>query len=73
MRRAEVEARVAAGTMNLKAEVEALERLALVAALQRADGNAAEAARFLGEVGRGSAKDPGGTVRTMMKRLGVKR
>ena len=73
VRRAEVEARVAAGTMNLKAEVEALERLALVAALQRADGNAAEAARFLGEVGRGSAKDPGGTVRTMMKRLGVKR
>ncbi|MFP2895510.1 hypothetical protein [Corallococcus sp. 4LFB] len=48
-----------------------LERLALQAALRRADGNAAEAARLLGEVGRGAAKDPGGTVRTMMKRLGV--
>ncbi|WP_158623237.1 sigma 54-interacting transcriptional regulator [Corallococcus sp. CA053C] len=67
----EVERRVASGTMNLRAELERLERLALQAALRRADGNAAEAARLLGEVGRGTAKDPGGTVRTMMKRLGV--
>ncbi|NOK16350.1 sigma 54-interacting transcriptional regulator [Corallococcus carmarthensis] len=67
----EVERRVASGTMNLRAERERLERLALQAALRRADGNAAEAARLLGEVGRGTAKDPGGTVRTMMKRLGV--
>jgi DNA-binding NtrC family response regulator len=67
----EVSARVAAGTMNLKVERERLERLALAAALSRAGGHAAAAARLLGEVGRGSAKDPGGTVRTMMKRLGL--
>jgi transcriptional regulator with GAF, ATPase, and Fis domain len=66
-----IAARVASGTMNLKAELERFERLALVAALRHAQGNAAEAARLLGEVGRGAAKDPGGTVRTMMKRLGV--
>ena len=30
------------------------------------------ASNVLGEVGRGSAKDPGGTVRTMMKRLGLR-
>ena len=48
-------------------------RLALEAALRRTGGNAAEAARVLGEVGRGAAKDPGGTVRTMMKRLGLGR
>jgi transcriptional regulator with GAF, ATPase, and Fis domain len=64
--------RVLSGTMNLKLELERLERIALTAALQSAGGNAAEAARLLGEVGRGAAKDPGGTVRTMMKRLGVK-
>jgi DNA-binding protein Fis len=58
--------------MNLKLELERLERLALGAALQHASGNAAEAARLLGEVGRGTARDPGGTVRTMMKRLGMK-
>ena len=57
--------------MNLKAELEQLERVALVAALQHAGGNAAEAARLLGEVGRGASKDPGGTVRSMIKRLGV--
>lgn len=67
----EVERRVASGTMNLRAELERLERLALQAALRRAGGNASEAARLLGEVGRGRAKDPGGTVRTMMKRLGA--
>jgi two-component system NtrC family response regulator len=68
---AAVTAKVAQGTMNLKAELEQLERLALIAALQHAGGNAAEAARLLGEVGRGAAKDPGGTVRSMIKRLGV--
>ncbi|QSQ24303.1 sigma-54-dependent Fis family transcriptional regulator [Pyxidicoccus parkwayensis] len=67
----EVERRVASGTMNLRAELERMERMALQAALRRAGGNAAEAARLLGEVGRGTAKDPGGTVRTMMKRLGL--
>jgi transcriptional regulator with PAS, ATPase and Fis domain len=69
---ASVTARVTSGSMNLKLELEGLERLALTAALQHASGNAAEAARLLGEVGRGTARDPGGTVRTMMKRLGVK-
>jgi DNA-binding NtrC family response regulator len=66
-----VEARVAAGTMNLKVELEGLERVALDVALSKAHGSAAEAARLLGEVGRGAAKDPGGTVRVMMKRLGL--
>ncbi len=66
-----IEARIAEGSMDLSAAVEELERVALSAALRRANGNAAEAARLLGRVGRGQAKDPGGTVRTMMKRLGV--
>jgi len=64
--------RVADGTMNLRREIEALEKLALSEALRRSGGNAAEAARLLGEVGRGEAKDPGGTVRTMAKRLGLR-
>lgn len=64
-------AKVARGEMNLKAELEHLEHLALAAALQHGGGNAAEAARLLGEVGRGAVKEPGGTVRTMMRRLGV--
>ena len=68
---AAVESRIAAGVMNLRREVERLERVAVKAAMRRADGNAAEAARLLGEVGRGAAKDPGGTLRTMMKRLGM--
>ena len=64
-----LETRIASGAFNLRREVERLERRALELALRRANGNAAEAARLLGEVGRGAAKDPGGTVRTMMKRL----
>jgi hypothetical protein len=47
------------------------ERAALLLALERSGGNAAEAARLLGDVGRGVAKDPGGTVRSMIKRLGL--
>ncbi len=66
-----VEQKLAEGSMNLKAEIEALERVAVEAALKRAGGSAAEAARMLGEVGRGTAKDPGGTLRVMMKRLGL--
>jgi len=66
---ANLEARLASGSFNLRREVEKLERRALELALRRSQGNAAEAARLLGEVGRGTAKDPGGTVRTMMKRL----
>ncbi len=66
---ATLQARLAAGGFNLRREVESLERRALELALRHTHGNAAEAARLLGEVGRGAAKDPGGTVRTMMKRL----
>jgi len=61
--------RIARGTMNLKDEVAALERLALEEALVRTGGNAARAAQLLGAVGRGAARDPGGTVRAMMRRL----
>jgi two-component system NtrC family response regulator len=70
---AALEQRLATGDFNLKQEIEALERSALTAALRRAQDNAAEAARLLDEVDRGSAKDPGGTVRTMIRRLGVAR
>jgi transcriptional regulator with GAF, ATPase, and Fis domain len=65
--------RLDGGGFNLRQEVERLERLALSAALERAQGNATRAARLLGEVGRGSSRDPGGTVRAMMRRLGVER
>jgi transcriptional regulator with GAF, ATPase, and Fis domain len=67
--RAEVARRVRLGAMNLRQEVEALERAALEEALKIAGGNAAAAARLLGSVGRGAARDPGGTVRAMMRRL----
>ena len=67
----EIARRVAEGSRNLKVELEALERVALTEALRRSGGNSAEAARLLGEVGRGKARDPGGTVRTMIKRLGI--
>ena len=58
------------GTMSLRDEVTALQRAAIEEALSRTRGNAAQAARLLGEVGRGVARDPGGTVRAMMRRLG---
>jgi transcriptional regulator with PAS, ATPase and Fis domain len=61
------------GSFSLRHEVEALERAAVQAALQRSSGNVARAARLLGEVGRGKASDPGSTLRAMMKRLGVPR
>jgi DNA-binding NtrC family response regulator len=66
-----MDARMAAGTFNLRREIDALERTALRLALARAHGNAAQAARLLGAVGRGAASDPGGTVRAMMRRLQV--
>jgi DNA-binding NtrC family response regulator len=59
------------GGFDLRRAVGELERAALEAALARAGGNAAAAARLLGRVGRGGARDPGGTVRAMMRRLGV--
>jgi transcriptional regulator with PAS, ATPase and Fis domain len=66
-----LEKHLAARRFNLKLELEKFEKLAVQYALQQSNGNAAAAAQLLGEVGRGSAKDPGGTVRNMMKRLGV--
>jgi DNA-binding NtrC family response regulator len=66
-----VEAAVEGGGFNLRAAIEALERAALTAALARTAGNASAAATLLGEVGRGTAQDPGATVRSMMRRLGV--
>ena len=67
--RAAVAGRIERGTMSLKDEVAALQRVAIEEALKRTGGNAAQAARLLGEVGRGVARDPGGTVRAMMRRL----
>jgi transcriptional regulator with PAS, ATPase and Fis domain len=61
--------RIAARALDLKGEIAALERTALTEALALAGGNAAEAARLLGTVGRGHARDPGGTVRAMLRRL----
>jgi len=46
-----------------------LQRAALAEALALTGGNAAEAARLLGTVGRGTAEGPGGTVRAMLRRL----
>jgi hypothetical protein len=57
--------------LNLRREVETLESTALRLALDRAGGSPARAARLLGEVGRGASKDPSGTVRAMMRRLGI--
>jgi DNA-binding NtrC family response regulator len=62
---------IAEDRFDLQSAREALEREALEAALERG-GTAAAAAQLLGRVGRGAARDPGGTVRAMMKRLGVK-
>jgi DNA-binding NtrC family response regulator len=61
-----------AGRMNLRAVRDDLERTALELALARAGGSPARAARLLGEVGRGSSSDPGGTVRAMLRRHGLK-
>ncbi len=69
--RAVVATRIDRGTMSLKDEVAALQRIAIEEALKRTGGNAAQAARLLGEVGRGVARDPGGTLRAMMRRLTV--
>jgi DNA-binding NtrC family response regulator len=60
-----------AGQFNLRREVEGLERAALELALSRASGSPTGAARHLGQVGRGTSRDPGGTVRAMMRRLGT--
>jgi transcriptional regulator with PAS, ATPase and Fis domain len=70
---AALERAVGTGGFDLRAEKERLERLAVEQALSRARGNAARAAELLGVVGRGEATDPGGTVRAMMRRLGIAR
>jgi DNA-binding NtrC family response regulator len=64
-----VSRKIERGTMSLRDEVAALQRTAIEEALRRSRGNAAQAARLLGEVGRGVARDPGGTLRAMMRRL----
>jgi two-component system response regulator GlrR len=64
-------AAVAAGAFNLRAAIEAVERAAVGAALAHTAGNASAAAALLGEVGRGDARDPGATVRAMMRRLDI--
>ncbi len=61
------------GQMNLRAARDELERTALELALARSAGSPARAARLLGEVGRGSSSDPGGTVRAMLRRHGLER
>jgi transcriptional regulator with PAS, ATPase and Fis domain len=68
---ARLAARFEARSMNLRLELESLEKAALGEALRRAAGNPARAAQLLGEVGRGAAQDPAGTVRAMMRRLGL--
>jgi len=64
--------RLRTGRLDLRREIRALERGALDAALEESGGNAAEAARLLGTVGRGTSRDPGGTVRAMKRRLGYR-
>jgi transcriptional regulator with PAS, ATPase and Fis domain len=69
--RGELARRIDGGRMNLRALRDELERAALELALAKAGGSPARAARLLGEVGRGAARDPGGTVRAMMRRHGL--
>ena len=64
--------RLQSGTLNLRDEIRTLEQTALAAALEETGGNATRAARLLGAVGRGAARDPGGTVRAMKRRLGYR-
>jgi transcriptional regulator with PAS, ATPase and Fis domain len=59
------------GRMNLRALREDLEGTALELALAKAGRSSSRAARLLGEVGRGEARDPSGTVRAMMRRYGL--
>ncbi len=60
-----------AGTFDLRRLVEDVERTALRLALDRAGGRPAIAARHLGTVGRGASAYPAGTVRSMIRRLGI--
>jgi transcriptional regulator with GAF, ATPase, and Fis domain len=65
---AALRARIAEGSFDLRDAVAEVERTALVCALERSEGSAAGAARLLGRVGRGRSREPGGTVRAMMRR-----
>ena len=56
---------------NLRAELNAFERTAVELALSEAHDSPTLAARLLGEVGRGRSRDPGGTVRAMMRRHAI--
>ena len=67
--RAALARKIDRGAMRLKDEVASLQRVAIEEALKRSGGNAAQAARLLGAVGRGVARDPGGTLRAMIRRL----
>jgi transcriptional regulator with PAS, ATPase and Fis domain len=67
-----IEKAMDAGSFSLRRETESLQRAALQAALVRTGGNVSQAAKLLGEIGRGAPLDPGGTVRAMIKRLGLK-
>jgi two-component system response regulator AtoC len=69
--RAALQRLIDSGEMNLRVLREELEREALQIALARSDGNMTEMARMLGEVGRGAARDPSGTVRAMLRRHGL--
>ena len=71
--RAAVAGKIDRGVMSLKDEVAGLQRVAIEEALKRSGGNAAQAAKLLGAVGRGVARDPGGTLRAMMRRLDAAR
>jgi hypothetical protein len=68
-----LERAILARRLNLCEEIERFERRALSIALERSGWNAARTAELLGEVGRGASRDPGGTVRAMMRRLGLRR
>jgi transcriptional regulator with PAS, ATPase and Fis domain len=67
----DLDALVRAGRFNLKRAKDDLEKRALQSAL-RVGGSATAAAKLLGTVGRGDARDPGDTVRAMMRRHGLK-
>ncbi|MCE9573806.1 MAG: sigma 54-interacting transcriptional regulator [Deltaproteobacteria bacterium] len=69
--RAALAASLDAGRFKLREALVELEREALRLALERGDGSPTAAARLLGEVGRGKAQDPSGTVRAMMRRHGL--
>jgi transcriptional regulator with PAS, ATPase and Fis domain len=69
---AAIDRALATTTFDLRATLDTLERTALTLALARCNNSPTAAARLLGTIGRGSSSDPGGTVRAMMRRHGLK-